>query len=192
MNQLMWHLSGNHSRLLTVSIFEMQLPSLTRVSSRPWCSCFSKEHQVETSSQPRIHVCCNMSGISNRLVFRAGWLRNTLQTSKTIQRAGNGTNVIIHCSFWIINFSQLLQMKQLIVTPEPLDRLVFHPSRPGTQLTISLWFSLWFADVGSSQGKTTCRTGCIWSRLNPQRKQRTHHLHPHPQRLVFFQAPSYL
>ena len=34
-NQLMWHLSWNPSGLLTDSIFEMQLPSLTRVLSGP-------------------------------------------------------------------------------------------------------------------------------------------------------------
>ena len=110
--------------------------------------------------------------------------------------AGNGINVIIHCLFIVYSHSQLFPITTNVTTnsaPWTLGPSCFPPLTAGTQLTISLWFSLWFADVRSSQGKKTCGTGCIWSRLKPQRKQLTpHHLHPHPQRLVFFQAPSYL
>ena len=45
-NQLMWHLSWNPSGLLTDSIFEMQLPSLTRVLAGRLSWCFSKEDQA--------------------------------------------------------------------------------------------------------------------------------------------------
>ena len=45
-NQLMWHPSWNPSGLLTDSIFEMQLPSLTHVLAGRWSWCFSKEDQA--------------------------------------------------------------------------------------------------------------------------------------------------
>ena len=102
-NQQMWHLAGNHSGLLTVSIFEIQVPMcFIRVLTILLKRASGFLAQAESSSQPRIYPFCKISGIPTALCFRPDNDDEEYITSKNIQRAGNGIIVIIHCSFWII------------------------------------------------------------------------------------------